>query len=93
MTKHLISYDLSKPHRDYTSLIKAIKSLGTRWSHPLESVWIVDNGLTAEQIRDRLAAHLDGDDKLFVAGMTGEWAATRLKARIVEWLKKRPVAA
>ncbi|MFC7447405.1 hypothetical protein [Rhodococcus daqingensis] len=82
----MINYDLSAPGRNYTALTEAIKALG-RWSHPVESTWIVSSSLTPAQIRDRLRGKLDSNDKLIVAEMSGAWASTRVSTRVTDWLK------
>jgi len=41
MKRFLITYDLRKPDRDYTSLISAIKEAGSGCASPVESVWII----------------------------------------------------
>jgi hypothetical protein len=44
----------------------------------LESDWLLSSLRSAAQVRDLLAAHLDGDDGLLVAALTGEAAWQRL---------------
>jgi hypothetical protein len=86
MALHAISYDLSKPDRDYDRLFKAIKSLGS-WCHPLKSMWVVKTNLTVGQIRDRLKSVVDSDDHLLVTEMTGAWASYNVEAVVTDWLK------
>lgn len=86
MTRQLISYDLVAPERDYTELFEAIEEIGNSW-HCLESVWIVITELTAGQVRDRLKAHIDANDKLAVFTLAGGWATYRLPATCNDWLK------
>src|SRR4051812_27405333 len=81
-----IDYDLRKPGRNYDSLIPAIKGLGS-WAHPLKSAWIVDTGLSTEQVRDRLRPHIDQNDGLLVTHLTGEMAWHGLAADVEEWLR------
>lgn len=83
---HAISYDLSKPGRNYDDLYRTIKSLGG-WCHALESTWIASTTLTAKEVRDRLRSVIDGDDHLLVTEMTGDWASYNLSSEQVQWLK------
>lgn len=63
---YLIAYDLNKPGQQYQELYAEIKDLGD-WLHCMESVWLVDAYLKEHQIRKRLEACLDANDKLLVA--------------------------
>lgn len=85
MASRLISYDLSKPGRNYDDLYEAIKALGTWW-HCLESVWIVETGKTCGQVRDELSPHLDSNDKLAVFTLQGGWATTGMSKDCNDWL-------
>lgn len=86
MAKQLISYDLSKPGRNYDELYEAIKAIGTWW-HCLESVWIVVTDLTSGQVRDRLKPYIDGNDKLAVFKLEGDWATYGLETTCNDWLR------
>lgn len=83
---NLITYDLRKPGRDYSSLFEAIKTLGA-WAHPVESVWLSDTSCSPAEIRDKLQNLIDSNDILFVVQLRKHWASSSLDARIVEWLK------
>ena len=86
MAMHAISYDLSKPSRNYDDLYKAIKALGS-WCHALESYWIVRTSLTPVQVRDRLKSVMDSDDSLLVTELTGTWASWNVGNNQTDWLK------
>ena len=85
MSRKIVSYDLSQPHRNYKALFEELDKF-PNWSRPLESVWILDTDLTTEQIVDRLRRVLDSDDKLFVAEMTSSWTSWNIHATVVKWL-------
>lgn len=85
-----ISYDLCKPHKDYNSLYKVIKELGS-WCHPVESTWYVETVLNAEQVRNRIKAVMDSDDKLIVTKAVVPGAWYNLKTEVSQWLKKHLV--
>lgn len=65
MTAYVISYDLKAPGRDYSNLYEAIKH-GTKWWHYLESTWIVITNESPQQVWDRLARHVDKNDRLLI---------------------------
>lgn len=86
MNTYLITYDLVSPGQNYTNLFAAIRGLGSNCK-PLLSTWIVRSNLTAGQIRDTLAQHVDANDKIFVAFIGDNWASWNLTAADVNWLK------
>lgn len=86
MKSYLITYDLRKPGQNYDELYKAIKDIGTWW-HCLESNWIVKSNLSSVQIRDKISPHIDKNDKLFVALLSGEGAWMGFDTDCSKWLK------
>jgi hypothetical protein len=84
--ENLITYDLRKPGRDYSTLYDAIKSFGN-WAHPVESVWIIDTTKNPGDIRDYLKQHVDSNDVLFVVQLHQNWASSNLPPKNVDWLK------
>lgn len=86
MATYIISYDLKKPGQNYEKLYEAIKSYGT-WAKINESLWAVVTTSTAVQIRDKLLAHIDSNDRLFVikSGVEAAWRNSICKN---EWLKE-----
>ena len=86
MKSYLITYDLRKPGQNYDELYKAIKAIGSWW-HCLESNWIVKSNLSAVQIRDKVSPHIDKNDKLLVAHLSGECAWMGFDTDCSKWLK------
>lgn len=86
MTSMIIEYDLCSPGRNYDELYKEIKSYGV-WAHITESTWFIKTNDSCVQVRDKLSAHMDTNDRLFVAGLTGV-AAWRNVLCDSEYLKK-----
>jgi hypothetical protein len=92
MHGYLITYDLKKPARDYSTLFVGIQSFGT-YAHVLESVWIIKSDLSALQVRDYLKRYLDGDDKIFVTGIIPrEWASVNLAPNTITWMQQQLAA-
>lgn len=89
MNKILFSYDLNKEASaaKRTQLREAIISaFPTRWSR-LTTTWIVETSLSAVQVRDWVAQHLDSNDELFVVDISGKQAAWQgFDAKGNEWL-------
>ncbi|MGV0070022.1 hypothetical protein ACRU44_20060 [Mycobacterium colombiense] len=89
MARFMVSYDLSKPGRNYEDLFKVLKSFD--YTKPLESVWFLSSGLSTTAIRDKIKAVLDRNDHLLVTNLTyGDSAWYNLPADFNEWLKKHP---
>lgn len=86
MKTYIIGYDLNRPGQDYTDLITAIKTYRSWWHH-LDSTWIIKTDETAEQVRDKLSAHIDNTDELLVVGSSGEGAWTGFNEKGSTWLK------
>lgn len=84
MNSFLISYDLIS-NKDYSSLYTAIKNYGY-YAHILESVWIIKSSYSSSDIRNNLKIHIDSDDKLFVAKLTGESAWSNLSKEVSDWI-------
>lgn len=86
MSVQIISYDLRVPGQDYTGLFDAIKALGPWW-HCLESVWLVNTPLAGAQVCDALRGHVDANDLLMVAALSGNWATLGLSGKCTDWLR------
>lgn len=87
MSTYLISYDLNKPGKDYTSLSTAIKNIAVNWWHHLDSVWIIKHNGPAASIRNSLRSYIDQNDELLVVTLDGEGAWAGFTERGSEWLK------
>lgn len=65
----IVTYDLRAPGRSYDELYRALHAYN--YAKPTESTYVLQTEKTCEQVRDHLAAHIDGNDRLFVADLTG----------------------
>ena len=87
MAIYVIGYDLHPTRGEtYEQLIGEIKSLGGWW-HCLDSTWLVNSNLTAEQIRDRLRERLKSDDQLLVVTYSRPAAWFGFSGDCQDWLK------
>ena len=86
MTSMIIEYDLRAPGRNYDDLYKAIKAYGV-WAHITESTWFIKTNENCAQVRDKLLKHMDSNDRIFVAVLTGV-AAWRNVLCSSEYLKE-----
>ena len=68
----IVNYALKNPLRDYTPLFEAIKSNSLQWWHYLDSTWIVNTNLSANDYTQRLLPHILTTDYLLVVRITGE---------------------
>ena len=87
MPCYIVSYDLSRPGRNYDSLISRIKDYGT--CAPItKSTWAIVTEDTADDVGEYLAAVIDSNDKLFVVRSGGEGVWWSLPQDITNWLEK-----
>lgn len=78
-----------RPADEYPDLERAIKALGN-WSNRLKGQWIVESRFNAAQIRDLVKPHLvAGQDRVFVARITRNWAGTNMGDGFAEWMGRR----
>lgn len=70
MACFVVSYDLRAPRRDYETLYKRLAD----WKavKVLESVWLINWNSDAPTVKADLAKHIDANDGLFVARLTGD---------------------
>ena len=71
---YAINYDLKKPGQNYDDLYSAIKNCGVRWWHYLDSTWLVETNLTADQIWNKLTPHTDQNDNVLVIKVTKDYS-------------------
>lgn len=88
MKPYLVTFDLNRAGQDYVRMHDAIKSLGN-YQKIATTTYIIKSSSSAASIRDYLRNKMDGNDELFVAALTGEWASTGLSASVVDWLKTK----
>lgn len=86
MSSKIITYDLCAPGRNYDSLISFIKTYPI-WARVTESTWIISTEDTCVTIRDNLRKHIDSNDRLFVAELTGVAAWYKVRCN-PDYLKK-----
>lgn len=68
MAAYMITYDLNSPGQQYEKVIQAIKdsSSNSAWCTYWKSSFLIKSSLTAQEISDNIAVHLDSGDKLLV---------------------------
>jgi hypothetical protein len=86
MSTYMIGYDLNRPGQNYEDLFNAIKAQSSTWWHHLDSTWIIKSDNNAKAIRDALVPHIDANDELLVAALSGEAAWTGFNDNGSTWL-------
>ena len=84
---YAINYDLKRPGQNYEQLYEAIKSCGAWW-HYLGSTWLVDATLDAKGVWERLAPHVDKNDRVLVIAVTRDYTGW-LPKDAWDWLTSR----
>lgn len=86
MAVYIVSYDLNSPGKDYTELLRQIRSY--THCHALKSLFFIETTKSASEVLDHLMRYIYGNDSLYVTRLTGEWGANRHMA-CTNWLKDR----
>lgn len=73
MSVFLVTYDLRQPGRNYQALYDALEAYPC--CRGLESVWFIKSNSNSSDIRDRLKAYIDSNDRLFVSELETYWAS------------------
>jgi hypothetical protein len=86
MAQYLITYDLHKPHRDYSPLYRLMA--GWNAIRLTESLWMANLKGPAKVVRDIVLAQLDSDDTVAVVQLQHgtDWATTRVTTAANAWL-------
>ena len=79
MNKIIVTYDLCGFDKDYNGLITRLKE------YPVclklnKSSWLINTSFECAEVRDQLLKHLDSDDSLFVAELTGTAAWKKVES-------------
>jgi hypothetical protein len=86
----LVSYDLKKPGKDYSSLYKTLKS-ANNWWHYLESTWILyvnsDNASQSiETWSQAIKSAVDANDFYIVIDITKQYRQGSLPKEAWDWM-------
>lgn len=85
---YLVSYDLNTPGKNYSGVYDAIKNASTgTWCKPLESVYIIQSNLTAQEIYNRVNVYLDSSDCILVIEVINR-SYWRLTKNVSDYLGK-----
>ena len=90
MSVFAVMVDFDRLGNNYTSVRKKMTSLGALQAQG--TVWLVryDNG--ADALRDYLQNDLGQNDRLFVAALSGDWAAFNMTSSS-RWLKEASLSS
>ena len=87
-----ISYDLSKPGRNYDDLYETIKS-APGWIRVMDSYWFINTTESVNVWSDRLRQAIDQNDSLFVVDISGQNRQGWVNKQVWEWLKKHDLVS
>lgn len=83
----LITYDLKPSDKDYKPLYEAIKNVGNKWWHYMESVWLVHTDLSPSDCFERLKEYFTQDDNCLIVDITGQSRQGWLPSKAWDWIK------
>jgi len=81
----IVTYDLTRPSRNYENLLRRIKSYNY-WAKLAESSYLIHTESTHVQIRDYLSKALDSNDKLYVGVVNAPAAWVGLPKEVETWI-------
>jgi len=84
---YAVNYDLKRPGQNYTKVHEAIKSCGAWW-HYLDSTWLIDTSLSAEEVWKRVSPHADTNDNFLIIGVTSDYQGWLPKSAW-DWINSR----
>lgn len=84
-TVYCVSYDLKKPHQDYSALFSELKA-SSSWWHYLDSTWLIATLESADQLCDRLRKHMHADDNLLAIEVESDYSGW-LPEKAWQWIK------
>lgn len=87
MPQYIVSYDLHQVGRDYARIKKGIEDLGEA-AKLLESLWLVNHGSTAAEIRDYLTKFCDSNDSIAVIEIGPNWATKHCLSDGLAFMKR-----
>jgi hypothetical protein len=86
----LITYDLKKPGRDYSSLYETIKSAKSWW-HYLDSTWLIysNETVTVNEWSEKIRNVIDANDLFLIVDITNQPRQGWLKKQAWEWIREK----
>ena len=85
---YVVALHLTGEPGSYEPLNAALQKLGD-WSNRLPGAWLVQSNRSSREIRDTLKPLIGANDRVFVAQITRNWAATNMGAGFPEWIGRR----
>jgi len=82
----IISYDLSEPGQNYSSVLKKIKEVGASWARIGGSAYLVYTEKSPVEVRDSISTELDKNDKIFVGIAPAPSAWKGMPKEVSAWI-------
>lgn len=83
---YLITYDLNKPHKDYSNVYAALGAFAHTRDSGLDSVWFISSQASASSLYYALRPHFDDDDRLFITQIRSGDHFGWLSKAVIDWL-------
>ncbi len=86
---YIVTFVFKSLDNSYEELNNGLKSFGTWW-HQSASVWLIATNKSSSEIRDYLLQFMKEGDKIYVARLHKNWAASGFSTEEYNWLKNIP---
>lgn len=83
----LVTYDLNKPGKDYTSLYNVLKT-APGWWHYLESTWILSTTESPDAWSEKIRRVIDENDHFIVVDITRKSRQGWLPKDAWDWIRQ-----
>ncbi|MEE9170264.1 MAG: hypothetical protein V3U73_10885 [bacterium] len=83
----LVSYDLKKPGRDYSSLYALLKS-APQWWHFLESTWLLHTNESLDNWGEKIRNVMDQNDHFIIVDITRRARQGWLPEEAWKWIQE-----
>lgn len=84
----IVTYDLNKQGKNYADLSSTLEGLCIDFIRPLKSFWLLNTGVSVEDISAAALKVMDADDRLFVTRLSRDNAGWLTQAEW-DWISSR----
>jgi len=85
---YFVAMQLQDELAERTDLRNTLQHLGP-WSNRLGHTWLIESTFSARTLRDRVKAHLNPGERVFVGEFNTNWAGYGMGSTFPDWMRRR----